>query len=559
MATLGSFSASPHSFLLLLLLLQMLGAKGKDLEVLQPPGPLSVSAGENLILTCTVNRSGPPGGVKWHKGLDRRQTPIYSGRGQSPHRVTRVDPRSPRDFSILIRNIRPEDAGTYYCVKYRAGAHGIEFKSGGGTEVSVIVPRLPSFSPVLSGSSVAACAHRVLAPTRQPPPIHSRESRRGGRDPPSNTDQPTGQSRSSRPAPPPPPTNNTRLSSTDKLREGAECLVSLRSKSQLLPTFLHSSPHPGSHFVTGARPTAHSQNSKYAHWTRKGFPLGSVAGPILQGSPGDVSMLPPAALPSQPSIKGPTSRVLSGTSATFSCTSDGFSPRVIKVTWLKDNTRITSPQPTILPEGDSISYQMLSTVQVPLARDDVKAQLICQIEHKTLPSPLRKVFKLEDILRVPPKMKLEVSPVLLNELVTFSCSAEGFYPEDTTLALTLNSSLSETGTAEPMAQNGDGTFTLRSSLKLNATEDRNQSAFTCLVTQNSQPVATETFVLNIRVPTEGSESVSMEPGHSLLSPFGLCIGLILASKLLVVAPFLLYLFLKKEHGKKNLRNTPVST
>nr|XP_034980097.1 signal-regulatory protein beta-1-like isoform X3 [Zootoca vivipara] len=402
MTAMGSFPGSPRSFLLLLLL-QMLGAKGKDLEVLQPPGPLSVSAGENLILTCTVNRSGPPGGVKWHKGLDRRQTPIYSGRGQSPHRVTRVDPRSPRDFSILIRNIRPEDAGTYYCVKYRAGAHGIEFKSGGGTEVSVI------------------------------------------------------------------------------------------------------------------------------------------------------------AMPSQPSIKGPTSRVLSGTSATFNCTSDGFSPRVIKVTWLKDNTRITSPQPTILPEGDSISYQMLSTVQVQLARDDVKAQLICQIEHETLPSPLRKVFQLGDILRVPPKMKLEVSPVLLNELVTFSCSAEGFYPEDTTLALTLNSSLSETGTAEPMAQNGDGTFTLRSSLKLNATEDRNQSAFTCLVMQNSQPVATETSVLNIRVPTEGSESVSMEPGHSLLSPFGLCIGLILASKLLVVAPFLLYLFLKKEHGKKNLRNTPVST
>lgn len=113
-------------------------------------------------------------------------------------------------------------------------------------------------------------------------------------------------------------------------------------------------------------------------------------------------------------------------------------------------------------------------------------------------------------------MKLEANPanpVPLNESVTFSCSAEGFYPEDTTLALTLNSSLSETGTAEPMAQNGDGTFTLRSSLKLNATEERNQSAFTCLVTQNSQPVVTETSVLNIRVLTEGSESVSMEPGR----------------------------------------------
>nr|XP_034979048.1 tyrosine-protein phosphatase non-receptor type substrate 1-like [Zootoca vivipara]XP_034979049.1 tyrosine-protein phosphatase non-receptor type substrate 1-like [Zootoca vivipara]XP_034979050.1 tyrosine-protein phosphatase non-receptor type substrate 1-like [Zootoca vivipara]XP_034979051.1 tyrosine-protein phosphatase non-receptor type substrate 1-like [Zootoca vivipara] len=375
----------------LLLFCSCSGAKGQDLEVLQPPGPLSVSAGETLTLTCTVNGSGPPGGVKWHKGSDRRQAPIYSERGQFSSRVTRVVPGSQTDFTILIRNIRPEDAGTYYCVKYRAGTQDIEFKSGGGTEVSVI------------------------------------------------------------------------------------------------------------------------------------------------------------ATPSQPSIKGPTSRVLSGTSATFNCTSDGFSPRVIKVTWLKDNTRITSPQPTILPEGYSISYQMLSTVQVPLARDDVKAQLICQIEHETLPSPLRKVFQLEDILRVPPRVKLEANPanpVLLNESVTFSCSAEGFYPEDTTLALTLNSSLSETGTAEPMAQNADGTFTLRSSLKLNATEDRNQSAFTCLVMQNSQPVATETSVLNIRVPTEGSESVSMEPDEKKI----FIISAVVCALLVVLVVTIIY-FIQARHNK----------
>ncbi|XP_060133350.1 signal-regulatory protein beta-1-like [Zootoca vivipara] len=133
----GSFPGSPRSFLLLLLL-QMLGAKGQDLEVLQPPGPLCVSAGENLILTCTVSGNGPPGGVIWHKGLGRNQPTIFSGRGQSPPRVTRVVPGSQTDFTILIRNIRPEDAGTYYCVKYRAGARDIEYKSGGGTEVSVI-------------------------------------------------------------------------------------------------------------------------------------------------------------------------------------------------------------------------------------------------------------------------------------------------------------------------------------------------------------------------------------------------------------------------------------
>ncbi|XP_028591346.2 tyrosine-protein phosphatase non-receptor type substrate 1-like isoform X1 [Podarcis muralis] len=374
----------------LLLFCSWSGAKGQDLEVLQPPGPLSVSAGETLTLTCTVRGTGPPGGVKWHKGSDKKQ-PIYSDRGQYPSRVTRVVAGSQTDFSIRISNIRPEDAGTYYCVKYRAAAQETEFKSGVGTEVSVI------------------------------------------------------------------------------------------------------------------------------------------------------------ATPSQPSIEGPTSRVLSGTSATFNCTSDGFSPRAIKVTWLKDNTRIVSPEPTVLPEGDSISYQVLSSAQVPLTRDDVKSQLICQIEHETLQSPLREFFKLRDILRVPPRVKLEANPanpVPLNESVTFSCSAEGFYPEDTTLALTLNSSLSETGTAEPMAQNGDGTFTLRSSLKLNATEERNQSAFTCLVTQNSQPVATETSVLNIRVLTEGSESVSMEPDEKKIY----IISAVVCALLVVLVVTIIY-FIHARHNK----------
>ncbi|CAI5778498.1 signalbeta-1-likeregulatory phosphatase non-receptor type substrate 1-like [Podarcis lilfordi] len=124
----------------------MLGAQGQDFEVLQPPGPLCVSVGETLTLTCTVSGTGPPGGVKWHKGLGRNQPTIYSERAPYPSRVTRVVLGSETDFTIRISNIRPEDAGTYYCVKYRAGAQETEFKSGVGTEVSVIDHSLLSFN-----------------------------------------------------------------------------------------------------------------------------------------------------------------------------------------------------------------------------------------------------------------------------------------------------------------------------------------------------------------------------------------------------------------------------
>ncbi|XP_073165059.1 signal-regulatory protein beta-1-like isoform X3 [Lepidochelys kempii] len=106
-----------------------------------------------------------------------------------------------------------------------------------------------------------------------------------------------------------------------------------------------------------------------------------------------------SASPSAPSVSGPSSRAEPGPSVTFTCTSGGFSPRDITVTWLKNGTKLPAPQPQVLPEHKSVSYNMSSTVGLSLTRGDVRSQLTCQIEHSTLPAPLRGSYNLREALR----------------------------------------------------------------------------------------------------------------------------------------------------------------
>uniref|UniRef100_A0A8C6XFD9 Ig-like domain-containing protein n=1 Tax=Naja naja TaxID=35670 RepID=A0A8C6XFD9_NAJNA len=111
---------------------------GQDAKVTQHPETVLVKAGENLTLKCTLTGANFPGGVRWYKGLDRNQPPIYSDKQGASNRGIRVIPGSNTDFSINIQNVQPEDAGTYYCVKFRAGVQERELASGKGTVVSVI-------------------------------------------------------------------------------------------------------------------------------------------------------------------------------------------------------------------------------------------------------------------------------------------------------------------------------------------------------------------------------------------------------------------------------------
>ncbi|XP_040432089.1 uncharacterized protein LOC121079217 isoform X5 [Cygnus olor] len=133
-------------------------------QLRQPQKEVSVMVAETLTLTCTVSAGRPVGPVRWLKGWGSGNETIYDQKEPSSSRGTRAVNGSNTDFTILIRDVRPEDAGTYYCVKFRKRDTGDElYRRGEGTVVSVQAWRLQlpcSSSSSLSSSSPSACTTR---------------------------------------------------------------------------------------------------------------------------------------------------------------------------------------------------------------------------------------------------------------------------------------------------------------------------------------------------------------------------------------------------------------
>lgn len=113
-----------------------------------------------------------------------------------------------------------------------------------------------------------------------------------------------------------------------------------------------------------------------------------------------LSINAPLAKPSAPVIFGPESRVTPGQTVNFTCKSYDFSPRNIILKWFKDKDALPHFQTTVSPKGESISYNISSTAQVVLRSEDVRSQVICEVDHDTLERrPLRGIANLSDIIR----------------------------------------------------------------------------------------------------------------------------------------------------------------
>ncbi|NWH54636.1 SHPS1 phosphatase, partial [Fregata magnificens] len=141
---------------------------GQGFELHQPQDKVLVTVGETLTLTCTTSGDGPLGAVKWLKGWGSGNKTVYEQKGSFP-RVTRVVSESNTDFSIRIKDVRSEDAGTYYCVKFSKSLTSVEtFQHGKGTVVSLhetalvhsVVATAVVFCFLLLGLFVALCMYR---------------------------------------------------------------------------------------------------------------------------------------------------------------------------------------------------------------------------------------------------------------------------------------------------------------------------------------------------------------------------------------------------------------
>ncbi|NXN88801.1 SIRBL protein, partial [Bombycilla garrulus] len=301
----------------------------------QPQAKVLVAAGETLTLNCTISGITGPGPVRWLKGWDSENKTIYDQTGSFP-RVTRVVSGSNTDFTIQIRNVQPEDMGTYYCVKFARTVTGGEEVSqrGSGTEVSV----------------------------------------------------------QAQPSPP------------------------------------------------------------------------VVSGPEQRGSPGQ--------------------------SVPFTCTTGGFFPKDIGVKWFKNKDPMTAQQPQVT-ESELKTYSMSSTAQVALQKDDVRSQLVCEVQHPTLPAPLQGSFQLSRVLRVPPSVEVraEPSPVVLNKTVTFTCLLKEFYPANVSVSWLENGVEIKAQNVSRPSELPQGSFELTSQVELQATEEKNGSTITCMVVHDAQAPA----------------------------------------------------------------------
>ncbi|XP_071615667.1 signal-regulatory protein beta-1-like [Heliangelus exortis] len=385
--------ASPWALQLTSLLLLLLwrspgvGAQVRPrFQLQQPQDKVSVTAGETLTLTCTPSGCGPTGPLKWLKGWGMGNETVYDKKGVFP-RVTRAEPGSCTNFSIYLRDVGPEDAGTYYCVKFRKriGVYKV-LEHGKGTEVSV------------------------------------------------------------------------------------------RAK------------------------------------------------------------------PTSPVVSGPQHRAGPGQSVSVTCVSGGFYPENITVRWLKDAASISAQQPRVTPGRTKSSYNMSSSVTVTLQEEDVRSQLVCEVQHPTLRAPLRATFQLSKVLRVPPRVRVVAEPpgpVEPNGTVTLSCQLEGFYPGEVSVTWLENGMEMKVENVSRAAETRQGLFELRSQVELQATVERNGSVFTCRVVHDGQEPLSELAALRVTAPAqEGTGGQSQ--GGSLLSSPALWLGLLLEKGLL--GGLLLFLF-----------------
>lgn len=95
-------------------------------------------------------------------------------------------------------------------------------------------------------------------------------------------------------------------------------------------------------------------------------------------------------------LQGPLHRSEPGTSIQLKYTSSGFPTQHVTVAWLKNNHTLPNPQTSVHPSRDT--YNVSSSVRVPLHAGDVHSQVFCLVMHKSKLA-FQKTINLDQYLR----------------------------------------------------------------------------------------------------------------------------------------------------------------
>ncbi|XP_063515581.1 signal-regulatory protein beta-1-like isoform X2 [Pongo pygmaeus] len=334
----ASWTHLPCPFLLMNLLLGGLtGVLGEEeLQVIQPEKSVSVAAGESATLHCTMTSLNPVGPTQWFRGAGPGRELIYHQKEGHFPRVTTISDLTKRnnmDFSIRISNITPEDAGTYYCVKFRKGSPDMEFKSGAGTDLSV---RAKPSAPVVSGPAARATPEHTVSFTCESRGFSPRDI-------------------------------------TLKWFKNGNQLSDFQTNVDPIGESVSYSIHSTAKVVL-TREDVHSQViCEVAHITLQGDPLRGTA------NLSETIRVPPTLEVTQQPMRAENQ-------VNVTCQVRKFYPQRLQLTWLENGNVCQTETASTLTENKDGTYNWMSwlLVNVSAHRDDVK--LTCQVEHDGQPA-----------------------------------------------------------------------------------------------------------------------------------------------------------------------------
>ncbi|XP_051835929.1 tyrosine-protein phosphatase non-receptor type substrate 1-like isoform X1 [Antechinus flavipes] len=261
---------------------------------------------------------------------------------------------------------------------------------------------------------------------------------------------------------------------------------------------------------------------------------------------GEGTMLSVTAKPSVPMVSGPQERVNVEHLENFTCNSTGFSPKTITLKWFKNGNEIPARRIKVFPEGDSVSYNITSDVQVKLEASDVHSEVICEVNHSTLQTPLRGTKNLSDIIRVVPKVNISSQPLSLNG-TNVTCQVKNFYPQNVSVIWLENGTELEKGKTSEPTKNKDGTYSLNISLLVNTSGQKEAQEITCQVLHDSQLPINASKTFRAPAPSGTMDKKESEPGSQNIF---IAVGIvcILLAALLIATIYLIRAKQKKAKG-----------
>ncbi|EPY73707.1 signal-regulatory protein alpha-like protein [Camelus ferus] len=146
----------------------------------------------------------------------------------------------------------------------------------------------------------------------------------------------------------------------------------------------------------------------------------------------------------------------------------------VTVTWLKNNHKLLKSQTSIHSLVNS--YNVTSSVLVPLQADDMPSLILCHVKHRST-LVFQKTISLDQYLRV---TVCQASPSL--DLVAVNCHVQRFYPQSVRLTWMENCRVFQGAKQPTPKQNSDGTYTLESLQLVNASVQGSERVLTCPAT-----------------------------------------------------------------------------